>query len=302
MRNIEIPPHVTAELEAVAAEAGFSVAPREVGARLAPCLPDAVHDALIGFRQGRDGGLLVSGVGPGEVPGAADTYTDLEVAAPLLLGLVSLIATPVAARNEWDGAPLTDIKVTAGLEETVSSKGSGGLPLHQEAQHLPHPPDGLALLTVRGGSPTRLASTVDILDAIDAADAYSVEALRQPLFRHRLPDSFEGSGATEEMPVLFGAGDMPEFKVDFATTEATTAEGRTALEALVTASGTVATELALTPGVLLIFDNRRWLHGRGSVIAASPDRWLLRSLFVYDSWRMLSHATESGESELAVFA
>ena len=161
MRNVELSPSVTNHLEAVAGEAGVDEPPRSVGARLAPLLPDEVHDALIGFRQGCDqGGLFIRGVGPGEVSSAAENYTHLQVASPLLLGLVSLIATPVSARNEWDGAPLTDIKVTAGLEDTVSSKGKGTLPLHQEDQHLENPPDGLALLTITGGSPTRLAPTV----------------------------------------------------------------------------------------------------------------------------------------------
>lgn len=303
MRNIELSPAVTDHLEAVAGKAGFEESPRSIGARLAPLLPDDVHDALIGFRQGRDqGGLFIRGVGPGEVPASAEDYTDLDVASPLLLGLVSLIATPVAARNEWDGAPLTDIKVTAGLEDTVSSKGKGTLPLHQEDQHLESPPDGLALLTVRGGSPTRLASTVDILDALEStADAEMVETLRRPHFRHRLPDSFAGAVKDEDTPILFGPAEMPELKVDLTTTEPRSPEGELALSTLVGATDTVATDLALTPGNLLIFDNRRWLHGRGTTIPSSSDRWLLRSLFVYDSWRMQSQGEGGGQSELVVY-
>jgi L-asparagine oxygenase len=304
MRNVELSPSVTNHLESVAGEAGFDQSPRSVGARLAPLLPDDVHDALIGFRQGRDqGGLFIRGVGPGEIPSSAENYTHLQVASPLLLGLVSLIATPVAARNEWDGAPLTDIKVTAGLEDTVSSKGKGTLPLHQEDQHLENPPDGLALLTVRGGSPTRLAPTLEIIEALEATGgAGPVETLRRPNFRHRMPDSFEGSGWGEETPILFGSPEMPELKVDLTTTEATSEEGEAAMAALVEATDSVATDLALTPGNLLIFDNRRWLHGRGTTIPTSSERWLLRSLFVYDSWRMQSAGAESGETELVVYA
>jgi L-asparagine oxygenase len=301
MRNIELSPSVTNHLEVVAGEAGFDEPPRSVGARLAPLLPDDVHDALIGFRQGRDqGGLFIRGVGPGEVSSSAEDFTHLQVASPLLLGLVSLIATPVSARNEWDGAPLTDIKVTAGLENTVSSKGKGTLPLHQEDQHLENPPDGLALLTIRGGSPTRLAPTVEIVGVLEAAaGAEVVETLRQPNFRHRMPDSFEGSGWGEDTPILFGSAEMPELKVDLTTTEAISEEGGAALAALVEATDSVATDLDLTPGNLLVFDNRRWLHGRGKKIPTSSERWLLRSLFVYDTWR----AQNAGvESELVVYA
>jgi L-asparagine oxygenase len=303
MRNVDLSPSVSNKLEEVAGKASLEQSPRSIGARLAPMLPDDVHDALIGFRQGRDqGGLFLQGVGLGEVSPSAETYTDLGVASPLLLGLVSLIATPVAARNEWDGAPLTDIKVTQGLEDTVSSKGKGTLPLHQEDQHLENPPDGLALLTVRGGSPTRLAPTVDIIEALESAGGHSiVETLRQPHFKHRLPDSFEGQVSDEATPILFGSAEMPELKVDLTTTEAVSDDGRAAFSALVEATDSVATDLELSPGNLLIFDNRRWLHGRGKTIPSSSDRWLLRSLFVYDSWRIQSGA-ESGQSELVVYS
>jgi len=303
MRTLELAPAVSKGIELVAAEAGLDTPPRAIGAQLAPYLPEAVHEALIGFRQGcDDGALMLKGVGPGEVPEGAETFADLPTASPLLLGLVSLLATPVAARDEWDGAPLTDIKVTPGLEDTVSSKGKGGLPLHQESQHLDFPPDGLALLTVRGGSPTRLAATPDIIEAVDSADAGALEALREPQFRHRMPDSYGGDGAGEEIAVLLGDESMPELNVDLATTEATTEPGNRALGVLAEATRWVAKDLALTPGTLLVFDNRRWLHGRGSVIEASPDRWLLRSLFVYDCWRAQGHIHDNGLSELAVFA
>jgi L-asparagine oxygenase len=299
MRNVELHPSVSNQLEEVAGKASLEESPRSVGARLAPLLPDEVHDALIGFRQGRDqGGLFLQGVGLGEISPSAEVYTDLSVASPLLLGLVALIATPVAARNEWDGAPLTDIKVTVGLEDTVSSKGKGTLPLHQEDQHLENPPDGLALLTVRGGSPTRLAPTLDIIEALESTSGGAmVETLRQPHFRHRLPDSFEGEVPDEATPVLFGSAEMPELKVDLTTTEAVSEEGKMAFSALVDATDSVATDLDLNPGNLLIFDNRRWLHGRGKTIPTSSSRWLLRSLFVYDSWRM-----QSDQTELVVYA
>jgi hypothetical protein len=53
---------------------------------------------------------------------------------------------------------------------------------------------------------------------------------------------------------------------------------------------------------LLILDNRRWLQGRGKAISTSSERWLLRSLFVYDSWRVQSAGGEHGQSELVVYA
>jgi hypothetical protein len=303
MNTIEFSQSVCGDMEAVAAAAGPDASPREVAAQLAPLLPIEMHAALTGFRQGRgEGALLIHGVGPGTIPDEAASYRELPVAAPLLLGLVSLIGTPVAARDEWDGAPLTDIKVTPGLENTVSSKGKGGLPLHQESQHLPHPPDGLALLTLRGGCPTRLASTRVIVEAVRAKFGTAVlDVLREPIYTHKLPDSFDGPAASEPTPILLGTDDMPELKVDLTTTRAQTDRGEWALESLTSVVAEVADDVPLAPGDLIAFDNRRWLHGRGSN-AASPDRWLLRSLFVYDSWRAQGEVNETGEAPLAVFA
>ena len=154
---------------------------------------------------------------------------------------------------------------------------------------------------MKGGSPTRLASSVEIIEALEAsAGADAVETLRQPHFRHRLPDSFEGSVSDSDTPVLFGSRETPELKVDLTTTEPTSPEGRAAFAALVEATDRVATDLSLEPGNLLIFDNRRWLHGRGKTISSSSERWLLRSLFVYDSWRT-QRGSESEQSELVVY-
>jgi L-asparagine oxygenase len=114
-------------------------------------------------------------------------------------------------------------------------------------------------------------------------------------------DSFEGQVSDEDTPILFGPAEMPELKVDLTTTEPRSPEGELAFSTLVGATDAVATDLALNPGNLLIFDNRRWLHGRGTTIAPSSDRWLLRSLFVYDSWRMQSSDGEGGQSELVVY-
>jgi len=301
MRTLRLPTSVSRSLEEASSAASPDAPPRKLASQLAPLLPDPVHEAMIGFRQGYDGGaMLIQGVGPGEVPPSAADYRDLPVAGSLLLGLISLIATPVGIRNEWDGDPLTDVKVTPGLEKTVSSKGEGGLPLHQESQHLERPPDGLALLSIRSGSPTRLAATTDVVRTMQAsAGSDLVDALRDTEYTHRLPDSYEGDHSNQATPILIGSEGTDELKVDLTTTQADSALGQEALSALNAAVAEVAMDIALNPGDLLIFDNRRWLHGRGS-IAASHDRWLLRSLFVYDSWRTQCDSAIE-QSPLAVF-
>jgi L-asparagine oxygenase len=303
-RTIFLEPAVSRCIEEIAADAGLETPPGQLAAQLAPALPDPVHAAIIAFRQGTgEGALLLHGIGPGDVPDSAESYADLPVAAPLLLGLVSLLGTPVGARDEWDGEPLTDIRVTPGLEATVSSKGGGSLPLHQESQHLESPPDGLALLTVRGGAPTRLASTRAVIAAMRASSQDDlVEHLRAADYTHQLPDSFSGSQPACTTPILLGPDETPELKVDLTTTRAGSLEGQRAFAALVDAVAEVAADIPLSPGDLLIFDNRRWLHGRGDLSLSSPDRWLVRSLFVYDAWRARDGGVPGEDSPLQIYA
>ncbi len=275
------------QVERAATDLDIRAPARQIGAVLARFLPPDAHDALIAFRQAQDGGvLLMHGVGPGEVPPQAECYTDLPVAPALLLGIVSLVATPAYAADEWDGAAITDIKVTSGFEETVSSRGRRGLPLHQESQHLEHPPDGLALLMVRGGGPTRIAPTIDVIRRMRVREMTTALAtLRRAEFTHNMPASFGGGGGvTCPIPVLFAPDDMPELRVDLATTNATSGAADTALAELAAAADEIAFDVSLTPGDLILIDNRRWLHGRGELKSAMTDRWLIRSLFVCDSW------------------
>lgn len=303
-RTIVLEPAVSRCIEEIAADAGLETPPGQLAARLAPALPDPMHAAIIAFRQGTgDGALLLRGIGPGDVPGSAESYADLEVAAPLLLGLVSLLGTPVGARDEWAGEPLTDIRVTPGLESTISSKGGGALPLHQESQHLESPPDGLALLTVRGGAPTRLASTRAVIEALSASSQdHLLDSLRTADYTHQLPDSFSGPQSALTTPILLGPDETPELKVDLTTTAAGSPRGKRALAALADAVAEVAVDIPLTPGDLLVFDNRRWLHGRGDLSRSSPDRWLVRSLFVYDAWRARDGGVPGERGPLQIYA
>jgi hypothetical protein len=91
-----------------------------------------------------------------------------------------------------------------------------------------------------------------------------VQILRQPHFRHRLPDSFEGTVSEEDALILFSSARMPELTV------------------------------ALTSAYI-----RRWLHSRSTTISSSSEGWLLRSLFAYDSFGCRA-AARGWHSELAV--
>jgi L-asparagine oxygenase len=292
--------HVTCELERSAGEIGLSGPPSEIAARLATALDVESHNVLLRFRHARDvGALLIHGVGPGAVPESAACYLDLPTASALLIGLAGLAATPAYATDEWDGAPITDVKMVAGLEETISSKGGRELPLHQETQHLKHPPDGLALLTVRGGSPTRVAASVDVVDRLPEG---TLALLREHLFVHNLPASFGAGGVTPPTPVLTGPENLPELKVDLSTTEAVNEDARNALRDLAQAVRDVALDIQLVPGDLLMLDNRRWLHGRGKPQSTISSRWLMRALLVCNSWRIQQAAEQRSEHGLMIAA
>jgi L-asparagine oxygenase len=202
-------------------------------------------------------------------------------------GIVSLVGTLATVLTEWDGGPLTDVKATPGLEDTVSSKGMQALPLHQEDQHLNRPPDGLALLMVTGGNPIRVAATTAIVDELRNHDEHqAIEALRRSEFVHPTPLSCGGTRVSRPTPVLCGPDGKPELKVDLATTTAITKSGEGALAALARSADLAAFDVHLHPGDLLLLDNRRWLHGRSELDSSSADRWLIRCLLIFDSWRV----------------
>lgn len=285
--RVTLSPTTSSELERLAADVSLTAAPWQIAAQLAPALPAAAHDALLAFRHAQDdGALVVHGLGPGEVPDQASTYLDLPAAGQLLLGIVALVAIPAYAPEEWDGAPVTDVRVTAGLEQTASSKGQRELPLHQETQPLERPPDGLALLMVRGGNPTRIAAMADVVSLVASRDGTAMlDVMRQPLFAHQTSHSRGTPTLSEPVPILSGPDEAPELKVDLTCTQSTDAASEAALAALAAAGSEVAVEVDQVPGTLLLVDNRRWLHGRGPLPPTGTGRWLLRSYFVCDSWR-----------------
>jgi L-asparagine oxygenase len=288
LREITVPLSTTRRIVKLASLAERSAPPVEIGATLAPHLPVEAHRALADFRHPWGGGaLLIHGVGPGPVPAGAVRHSDLPAAGLLLSGIVSLVATLATVPTEWDGDPLTDVKATPGLEDTVSSKGLKALPLHQEDQHLNLPPDGLALLMVTGGNPIRVAATTAIVDDLRNRDErQAIGALRRSEFVHHTPLSFGGTGVSRPTPVLCGPEGKPELKVDLATTMGITESGKSALAALARSADLAAFDVHLAPGDLLLLDNRRWLHGRGKLDSSSTDRWLIRCLLIFDSWRV----------------
>jgi L-asparagine oxygenase len=86
------------------------------------------------------------------------------------------------------------------------------------------------------------------------------------------------------MPVLSGPDSSPEMVVDMHATEPLTTPAQLAFDELRTAMTSCLTGAVLTPGDLLVVDNRAAVHGRTAFSARydGGDRWLRRCFAVAD--------------------
>ena len=153
--------------------------------------------------------------------------------------------------------------------------------LHTELAFFDHRPDYLLLLCLRASNSgqsglTTVAFIDDILDQLDDA---TQALLRQPIYRVGIPESFGGrKNLTPMMPVMYGKTFDPELRVNFNNMHATTPEGVQALHKLQTLLTLNLQKIFLSPGDLLVIDNKKAVHGRTPFVASydGTDRWLQR--------------------------
>ncbi|WP_062347945.1 TauD/TfdA family dioxygenase [Herbidospora yilanensis] len=162
------------------------------------------------------------------------------------------------------------------------SQRSGPVPLHTDAQYHPDPEDLVCLFAVRpaaDGGHSLLLPARRALAALRARPdgARAEAALRRPQWSWTTPAVFAGGRAAPPLPVLTGdlTGDLGGATVRWRPDNLVPAEGRAAAE---TFTGVLARadpeEVRLTPGDVLLIDNRRTLHGRTAF--GDPRRLMLR--------------------------
>ncbi|MEU5807516.1 MULTISPECIES: clavaminate synthase family protein [unclassified Streptomyces] len=252
-------------------------------------LPGPLRQAIRRFRRhsGPRGRLLLRGLPVGDVaqedtPSVADSVQrEASVAAAVLLMVACGLGDPAAFRREKSGALVQDVVPVPGREEFQGNAGSVLLSFHTENAFHEYRPDYVMLLCLRadheGVAGTRTACVREVLDLLSQS---SREALARPEFVTEAPPSFgPGAGGACGHPVLGGAWEDPDLRVDFSATRATTTDGAEALAELGTLFEQVSATSQLLPGDLVVVDNHVTVHGRTAFTPRydGRDRWLQRT-------------------------
>ncbi|MFD7641831.1 TauD/TfdA family dioxygenase [Kitasatospora sp. NPDC059795] len=271
-------------------------------------LPLPLRRALRRFRRhsGPHGALVIGGLPvdratlPPTPAVAGSVQRRAAVPAALLTMVACGLGEPLAYRAEKSGALVQDVVPVPGQESFHGNAGSVPLSFHSENGFHPHPPDYVVFLCLRadhdGTAGMRVAGIRRALPLLTPAGR---EALFAPEFITAPPPSFapDASGAEPEPgPVLFGAADDPDIRMAQLVTTPLTPRAAAALAEFGRACETTARTLRLTPGDLVVLDNRVTVHGRTAFRPRydGADRWLQRTYVTTDLRRSRDHRPDDG--------
>jgi enduracididine beta-hydroxylase len=236
-------------------------------------------------------------------PTATLTSLEYEMVA-MLYG--SILGTVFGWATQQNGHLVNDIiPMETFADQQVGASSKVELAWHTEDAYHPGRADFICLFCLRNptGAPTTVASIVDI-----QADHPLARRLFEPCVRIAADDAqaagAEAAGiedwteaAVEPVPILTENGHGIEMRVDPAYMSVND-EVEGAHEAVTDFCGAIdahLTELALTPGDLLIVNNHRAVHGRRPFkpTYSGRDRWLKRVNVARDFQSRLPYCTDA---------
>ncbi len=288
-------------------------------------LPTSVTEALstLATGEGEIPAVLLSGNDLGPVvsvptPRSFGEHESLTGTADGMIYLLgALIGSPYCFASQQRGSLVLDVIPLRGCEEDqLGCSSTVALEWHNEDAFHPLRADFVILMCIRNDqqAATRLVFVDDVELEADVLDQ-----LRQPQFTI-LPDVshsydynlatsgivdgseevFAGIARTQREPARAAVltEDSRQICVDFAymPAELQSDAANAALRALRTAVERAGRSVALAEGDVLIFDNRRCLHGRDSFGARydGADRWLRRLNVSRERSRVTEHGLEPG--------
>lgn len=278
---------------ATADDPGFLRRAAHYGSRL----PAELLDAIDEMRYAESVAALVVRDGPVGTPDCPtprhwkERGRDATLRQDLWLALTaSQLGDPIGWSSLQDGQIFNDVLPIQGQEDQQTGHGSeADLALHIEDCFSEERCDALALLCLRNHDrvPNTIVTGTDLdFSALDVDVLFSPRFLIKPDSEHlRLADgALEAGGLT--CALLFGSPESPYLRVDVPYTEALPGDTRAAeaLEALSAQLARHAATVCLTEGDLLLIDNHRALHGRGTFRARydGTDRWMRKLTVVRD--------------------
>ncbi|WP_411138459.1 TauD/TfdA family dioxygenase [Streptomyces sp. C10] len=233
------------------------------------------------------------------VPGSVQRQATIPAA--VLTMVACGLGEPLAYPAEKSGALVQDVVPVPGQETFHGNAGSVPLSFHTENGFHPHPPDYVLFLCLRADhdqiAGMRIAGIGQALPHLTPA---SRQALFTPEFLTTPPPSF-GPASTSEpdvkpRAVLSGAVEDPDIRMAQLVTTPLTPRATAALTEFGRACEASACTLRLTPGDLVIIDNRVTVHGRTAFHPRydGADRWLQRTYVTTDLRRSRDHRPQDG--------
>lgn len=255
--------------------------------------------------------VLPSPPSDGGVPVGKDTF----VSEGIALAMAQLLGMPSLVVGEKKEALVHQITPVAGREQTQSNEGAVSLMFHQDLApnadlpHIPYAefmPDWLILSGLQPGANNKTGTYIASLDeALLHVDPEAQQILAEQRFVTNPPDSFvkESGGSAPALPVhpILAVNQEGYTEAAFDTSsnvrpvDSEDTKALEAIEELNAALTEVRKEVVIEPGTAVIFNNRRVVHGRGSIATqdsaptTTGNRWLQR-VYVYDPGRVAQQA------------
>lgn len=273
-------------------------------------LPKTIRRRLYDFkRESNDyGAFLVRGLPVEEkLPDTPKSSTapdsrNSQMSEFILAMICHGVGTPYAYAQEKRGAVFQNMVPTKENEYNLSSESSSILlDYHTEAAFHPYLPDYVLLSCLRSDHEKK-ARTISASSRmiISHLTHRTRSVLSKPLYKTGVDYSFgsqngtKGNGPT--LPILKGDPGDPDILYDLDLMIPLTNEAEIALTELRRVAAQVGCWTVLTPGDLLIVDNRKAVHARSEFKARydGKDRWILRTTALIDFERSRdSRMTES---------
>jgi len=182
--------------------------------------------------------------------------------------------------EEKGGETIHNVSPVKGQETSKSNEGSmQDFHLHTEVAHHSQRPHFVVLICIRQDHQRAAVTYVtDISTIFPSLDKEDVVRLRQPEYVIYAPASF-GPGIPPARTAILSGSDSPlELRVNFNAMMAASETAKGAMDRLHNRLGRDRVACTLSPGDLLVLNNRRAVHGRNSFVPRYDgyDRWLQR--------------------------
>ncbi|WP_035841506.1 clavaminate synthase family protein [Kitasatospora azatica] len=273
-------------------------------------LPLPLRRAVRRFRRhsGPHGTLVIGGlpVDQAALPATPAVLGSVQREAAVPAAVLTMVACglgdPLAYQAEKSGALVQDVVPVPGQETFHGNAGSVPLSFHTENGFHPHPPDYVVFLCLRADHDQLAGMRVaGIREALPLLTPAARQALFAPEFITTPPPSFgtgaaTGEPAAEPRPVLSGAAEDPDIRMAQLVTTPLTPRATAALAEFGRACEATARTLRLSPGDLVVIDNRVTVHGRTAFQPRydGADRWLQRTYVTTDLRRSRDHRPHDG--------